>query len=364
MLRALADELGAVLISVEDEHDWRVGGRRASRARWRTRGRSAIDTAPGMWPRRRRRSGRTSTTNAPPRSQAAPHRPRRARASGGTVPYSRGPARFTSGRRRKYGGKVPKPSRSCLTNASSSGACEQGLRRVRVRWSWCAPRRRGGAERPRPVGRIDGQVVGEASGSRSCSDRHSSRASSSVWSGPMRSVRPTVSTSSEPPENKASGVGAVEQQIARCSGVWPGVASAAQREPSEIDLLAVGDACGPRSRGRPCGSEQRGADVRRARARRTRSPRGVGLGREGDVETSAFGLREIAAGMPGGVDDERPAVAEIDEVRGVAETVVDERDRLQVAGRASSHPKPPRVATVFGHRAYRQPPLSRVRLST
>ena len=53
--------------------------------------------------------------------------------------------------------------------------------------------------------------------------------------------------------------------------------------------------------------------------------------------------------MAGRVDHERSAVAEIDEVGGVAETFVDERDRIRIAADPlRHHPKPPRVATRLG----------------
>ena len=92
----------------------------------------------------------------------------------------------------------------------------------------------------------------------------------------------------------------------------------AQSEAAEVDLFAVGDAS-HREAVTGC------ARVRAAR-RRLRRARGaghevgveVGLGREGDVETSAFGLREVTAWVAGGVDDEGPTGAEIDEVGGVA----------------------------------------------
>src|SRR5205823_2861359 len=50
----------------------------------------------------------------------------------------------------------------------------------------------------------------------------------------------------------------------------------------------------------------------------------VRLGDEGDVETQPVRRREIRRGVADGIDDESPAVADVDEVRGVAESFVDE----------------------------------------
>ena len=71
-------------------------------------------------------------------------------------------------------------------------------------------------------------------------------------SGPSRSVRPTVPTINEPPENNASGVGLVKQQIREVVGRVARRRDRAQSEAAEVDLVAVGDASDVRSCARLC----------------------------------------------------------------------------------------------------------------
>ena len=66
------------------------------------------------------------------------------------------------------------------------------------------------------------QIDGNSSGSvriRSCSERHNARASGSVRSSAIRSVRATASTSNDPPENSATGLLPSRTSQLRCSGV-------------------------------------------------------------------------------------------------------------------------------------------------
>ncbi len=122
----------------------------------------------------------------------------------------------------------------------------------------------------------------------------------------------------------------------------------AEFEAAEVDLFAVGDASDRETVTGCARYEQRGAECAELTGAGDEVGVEVGLDREGDVETSAFGLRQVPARMAGRVDHERPARAQIDEIGRVAETIVDERDQLGVAGPLRRHPKPPRGATVFG----------------
>ena len=54
----------------------------------------------------------------------------------------------------------------------------------------------------------------------------------------------------------------------------------------------------------------------------------VRVGGERDLEAARASLGDVLVGNPGRIDDERPAVAEIDEVRRMTEALVDERHDL------------------------------------
>ena len=95
------------------------------------------------------------------------------------------------------------------------------------------------AERAGAMGRVE--PAGRRAGSEAASwiDRHSERARISVRSGAMRSVRATAPTSSDPPENRATGLRAVRQEVGEVLG---GVARGGQRvegEPAEVERVAV-----------------------------------------------------------------------------------------------------------------------------
>ena len=51
----------------------------------------------------------------------------------------------------------------------------------------------------------------------------------------------------------------------------------------------------------------------------------VGLDRVGDRQPALLGALHVTAGVPGRVERERPPVAEVNEIRAVAQPVVDDR---------------------------------------
>lgn len=184
--------------------------------------RNGIDTAPGTCCSENAWMGRTSTTTVP---SAIRERTWAGWSAGMVSPLtSSGPRRLSSGRRRKYGGKVPNDPSSCSTNAPSSGARSKEFvaRSVPIVVVRSAP---GGAEQNDPAPWVGHTATPSSSRARRCSDRYWARASSSVRSGDTRSVRAADPTMSEPPVKTPTVVDPSKSSKARCSCVWPGVAN-------------------------------------------------------------------------------------------------------------------------------------------
>ncbi len=132
---------------------------------------------------------------------------------------------------------------------------------------------------------------------------------------------------------------AVEEQVGEVLVGVAGGGEGAQSEPAEVDLVAVAQpdvvelaaAGGGGEDGRAVGGgevEGAGEEVGVQ----------VGLGRERDAETGRGGHLPEAAQVAAGVDGQRPAVAEVDQVGAVPEPLVDHGDQgRSTHGPSTSH---------------------------
>ena len=135
----------------------RSSRRRASRARWRTRPRSAIDSDPGTCPAANVVDrAHVDDHGAPPASSALDRRRRRAGASRGRGVERRGPAPVDLGEAEEVGGEGAEPAEQRRDERRPRPCAQQ-----RVGGPLTADAagplgaRRGGAERPGAVGRVD-----------------------------------------------------------------------------------------------------------------------------------------------------------------------------------------------------------------
>ena len=107
----------------------------------------------------------------------------------------------------------------------------------------------------------------------------------------------------------------------------PGVARAAQGQPAEVHLLAVGHAADGELVAAGTGHEQLGAGHAKLSSAGHEVGMQVRLHGVGDLEPAPVRLGQVAGGMAGRVDHQAAAVAEVHEVGRVAQALVDEGDR-------------------------------------
>ena len=116
----------------------------------------------------------------------------------------------------------------------------------------------------------------------------------------------------------------VGQQPAQVLGRVPGRGQGLQHETAEVELVAVIEpAVGPLDPARP--GRQHGCPVRRQlSAAGEEVGMEMGLDGERDGERGPVGRRQVGGGVAGGVDDQGSPVAQVHQVRRVAEALVDE----------------------------------------
>ena len=134
---------------------------------------------------------------------------------------------------------------------------------------------------------------------------------------------------------------AVGEQVGEVLGRVPRRGQRPQREPAEVELVTVADV-----RRRSATRRRPGRPRSRRRAASSRLPETKSACRWVSTANAIVDAGAVAPppgtalGSAGRVDDERPAVAEVDQVGGVAETLVDERDRIGCARHLACIPVP------------------------
>ncbi|MGE3287743.1 MAG: hypothetical protein AB7J32_16850 [Pseudonocardia sp.] len=78
----------------------------------------------------------------------------------------------------------------------------------------------------------------------------------------------------------------------------------------------------------------------------------VGVGRDADGEAVLAGEPEEGTQIPRGIDGERGAVTEVEQVAGVAQPLVDDQVRGDPGGRGGHRTSDPRVATTLRYSRY------------
>ena len=142
-------------------------------------------------------------------------------------------------------------------------------------------------------------------------------------------MRAAAPTSSDPPVNTPTGVVAVEQQERQVLGGVAGRGQRAQRQPAQVDLVAVVQAavCRTRVTGRR-GEHRRavvGAELVR---RRTGSRRAGGCPPRTRSAARAAPRPPHRPQVTARVHDQGPPVTEVHQVGAVAQALVDQRNQI------------------------------------
>ena len=323
-LQRLPDDLAGVLVGIgdDDQRGGRVGDEPAQPGRERVAqrdGQRARDVPGGVV------GDRAHVDDLAAVGQQRPDlRPGSAGRARGADARTAGPRRFCSGSRRKYGGKLPRPASSAVTNASSSPAASSGLAaRLPPDRGGALRAGRGGAERPRAVRRPHRRS--RRAGSAAAAGRRTGPGPA-ARSAPGRTGRcgPPHPTSSDPPVNTPSTCAAVEQQerevLVGVARACPAPAASARpgpprrRRPAPVARTpgrpaADASTCAPSSAA-SCGAPDRKSACRCvSAANATRSPR-------------RRGGRPHRPQVPRHIDHQRPAVAQVHQVGRVAQPLV------------------------------------------
>ena len=113
-----------------------------------------------------------------------------------------------------------------------------------------------------------------------------------------------------------------------CSGAWPGVAIACTRKPAEIELVAVREAAVGKGQLRAGRAHDRCAEARELPAAGDEVRVQVGLERVAEHPPVSLGPTPERRDVAWRIDDGGAPVAEVDDVRGIAEARVLERGDL------------------------------------